>query len=69
MIFKLYFCSSDNDRLVLKVVGSRCVVQGSEALAKDQGIWDFHVVAGNDASYHKSHFQFHISVKGKSKIH
>ena len=59
------FCSTDNNRLQLKVIGNQCVVHGSAALPKDQGVWDFYVLAGKDASQRKKHYQFYVSVNGK----
>ena len=63
-----FLCSSDHDRIRLKVVGTQCTIHGSNALEKDQGIWDFYISAGNDSSFHKKHFQFHVFVNGKNNI-
>ena len=59
-------CSTDHDRIRLKVVGTQCTIHGTNALEKDQGIWDFYVSAGKDGAYHKKHYQFHVSVNGKN---
>ena len=37
-------------------------------MEKDQGIWDFYISAGKDASFHKKHYQFHVFVSGKNYI-
>ena len=64
-----FLCSSDNDRIWLKVVGTQCTIHGSNALEKDQGIWKFYISAGKDASsFHKKHYQFLVSVSGKNYI-
>ena len=67
LIYISFHCSSDHDRIHLKVTGTRCTVHGTNALEKDQGVWDFYILAGKDTTFHKKHFQFHVSVSGKNK--
>ena len=61
-----FLCSSDHDRIRLKVAGTQCTIHGTNALEKDKGIWDFYISAGKDASFHEKHFHFHVSVSGKN---
>ena len=60
--------STDHDRITLKVDGNKCTIHGTNALEKDQGVWDFYILAGKDASHHKKHFQFYVSISGKNDI-
>ena len=65
VIFISFLCSSDDDRIRLKVSGTQCTIHGTNAMEKDQGIWDFYISAG---SFNKKHYQFRVSVSGKNYI-
>ena len=64
-IYISFLCSSEHGRIRLKVAGSQCTIHGTNAMAKDQGIWDFYISAG---SFNKKHYQFRVSVSGKNHI-
>ena len=55
--------STTDGRLRLHVTGNKCEIQGTHALLKDGGVWEYHIGEGKDLeSYQTKSFFFHVTI-------